>query len=143
MGDVTRPLYDYDVISEDWGEVPKSLAEAADGESILRRERLFKAGDDAGFEHDDEQIGVLYLEERRSVETGEVVCRAVFRFEDEDSLTASGALPETTGEAGASVGSGRLGIVGGSGKFKRARGQATVQVMNPKRWSADDLLGGP
>ena len=139
MGEVVRPLYDYDVISEDWGEVPKSLAEAADGESILRRERLYKASDVTGFDHDDEQIGVLYLEERRSIETGEVVCRAVFRFEDDqDSLTASGALPETSGEAGASVGSGRLGIVGGSGKFKRARGQTTVEVMNPKRWSADD-----
>ena len=139
MGGVLRSLYDYDVISDDGTEVPTSLGKVADGESVLRRERLFRALGETGFEREEAQIGVLYLEERRSVETGEVVCRAVFRFdEDQDSLTASGVLPEVSGESGAEVGSGRLGIVGGSGKFKHSRGQAIVEVMNPKRWSADD-----
>ena len=135
-----RALYDYAVISEDWNEAPKSLIEAADGESILRRERLYRATDDE-FGHDDEEIGVLYLEERRSTEPSEVVCRAVFRFVDEDSLTASGTLPERSTDGGVAVDSGRLGIVGGSGKYGRARGQVHVQVQNPKRWFAEDPSG--
>lgn len=137
MGEEERALYDYPVISEDWDEVPKSLVEAADGESILRRERMYRGTDDE-FGHGDEEIGVLYLEERRSTQTGEIVCRAVFRFLDDDSLTASGTLKEKSAEGGAGIDSGRLGIVGGSGKFRRARGQAHVLVQNPKRWIADD-----
>jgi hypothetical protein len=135
-----RELYDYAVVSEDWNEAPKTLAEAADGESILRRERLYRATDD-GFGHDDDQIGVLFLEERRSLEPAEIVCRAVFRFSDEDSLTASGTLAEKSTDGGASVDNGRLGVVGGSGRFARARGQVHVQVENPKRWFAEDPFG--
>ena len=140
MGEEPRPLYDYAVISEEWDEVPKLLAEAADGESILRRERLYRSTDEE-FGHDDEEIGILYLEERRSAATSQVVCRAVFRFVDDDSVTASGTLPETITDGLARVDTGRLGIVGGSGRFLRARGQLHVEVVNPKRWLADP--GGP
>ena len=59
----------------------------------------------------------------------------LFRFFDEQAstLTASGVLPQHD----ETVGSGRLAITGGTGKFKATRGELVVDSMNPHRWSVD------
>ena len=63
--------------------------------------------------------------------TGVAVCNITFVFGDEDTIVAHGVLPI----AGSTVGSGRLAVGGGTGRFNRATGRLDVEARNPKRWS--------
>lgn len=131
------PKFEFPSVSDEGLEAPTPFANVEAGVSILRDEKLYDAADD-GFGK-GERSGVVHIEERKTSELGQgtVVCRVVFRFFDEhhSTLTASGVLPQNGGET---VGGGRLAIVGGTGKFKRTRGELVVLSENPKRWSIDD-----
>lgn len=129
------PKYGFPAVSDDAVEAPTSFAEVEPGVSILRDEIAYDAIDDEFGK--GPQSGRVHIVALRPTELGEgtVVTRVVFRFFDSQAstLTASGVLSEHA----ETVGSGRLAITGGTGKFKATRGEVVVRSTNPHRWSLD------
>jgi hypothetical protein len=131
-----EPRYEFPAVSDDAVEAPMSFVEVEPGVSILRDEIVYEAIDDEFGK--GAEIGRVHIVEQKPTALGEgtVVCRVVFRLFDElaSTLTASGVLPDHATET---VGSGRLAIVGGTGKFRKTRGELVVLSQNPHRWSVD------
>jgi hypothetical protein len=129
--------YGFPAVSDDAVEAPTAFAEVGSGTSILRDEIVYDAIDEE-FGKGPES-GRVHIVALKPTELGEgtVVTRVVFRFLDEraSTLTASGVLPQHADET---VGSGRLAITGGTGKFKTTRGEVVVRSKNPHRWSLDE-----
>ena len=61
---------------------------------------------------------------------GRAVCNLTFEFDDEDSISMHGVLRLE----GSTIGSGRMAVVGGTGKFHQASGSVRVEHRNPKRY---------
>jgi hypothetical protein len=61
---------------------------------------------------------------------GRVVCSFTFELEGDDSIAMHGVLPLD----GGSIGSGRMAITGGTGRFHHASGTVRVEHRNPKRY---------
>jgi hypothetical protein len=132
-----EPKYGFPAVSADAVEAPTEFAEVGPGVSILRDEIVYDAVDDEFGK--GPMSGRVHIVALKPTELGEgtVVTRVVFRFFDEQAstLTASGVLPQHADET---VGSGRLAITGGTGKFKTTRGEVVVRSKNPHRWSLDE-----
>jgi hypothetical protein len=130
------PKYGFPAVSDDAVEAPTAFAEVGPGVSILRDEIVYDADDDEFGK--GPKSGRVHIVALKPTELGEgtVVTRVVFRFLDEQAstLTASGVLPQHA----ETVGSGRLAITGGTGKFKTTRGEVVVRSKNPHRWSLDE-----
>jgi hypothetical protein len=106
------------------------------GTGILRDELVYDAIDDEfGKGPKSGRVHIVALKPTK-LGDGTVVTSVVFRFDDQpaSTLTASGVLLEHANET---VGSGRLAITGGTGKFKATRGELVIRSMNPHRWSLD------
>jgi hypothetical protein len=132
-----EPKYGFPAVSADAVEAPTEFAEVGPGVSILRDDNVYDAVDDEFGK--GPMSGRVHIVALKPTELGEgtVVTRVVFRFFDEQAstLTASGVLPQHADET---VGSGRLAITGGTGKFKTTRGEVVVRSKNPHRWSLDE-----
>jgi hypothetical protein len=129
------PKYGFPAVSDDAIEAPMAFAEVQPGVSVLRDEKVYDAiDDDFGKGPETGRVHIVALKPTELGE-GTVVTRVVFRFFDEQAstLTASGVLPQHD----ETVGSGRLAITGGTGKFKATRGEVVVLSMNPHRWSVE------
>ena len=61
---------------------------------------------------------------------GKAIVNVTFTI-GEDALVAHGVLPLD----GSDLGSGRLAVTGGTGKFNKAAGTVDMETRNPKRWS--------
>jgi hypothetical protein len=96
---------------------------------ILRTERLF---DEIGDCEPGDQVGLVYIVET-SAHGNRVLVTATFELENGDGFVAAGAV-ERIEHHGRPSFRGRLGIGGGTGKFKGWRGQVDVDVCNPKHW---------
>jgi hypothetical protein len=131
------PKYEFPAVSDDAVEAPTAFAEVGPGTSILRDEIVYDAIDDEFGK--GPKSGRVHIVALKPTELGEgtVVTRVVFRFDDQQAstLTASGVLPQHANET---VGSGRLAITGGTGKFKATRGEVVVRSRNPHRWILDE-----
>ena len=113
----------------DYEEIP--LGEF--GAQVLRTEDVYT---DAGECEPGDRIGVLYIEETETGRGGRVLVTATFDFEnEEDTLVVRGIAQRVLHHDRPSF-AGRLGIGGGTGRFKDRRGQVDVDLCNPKRWSA-------
>jgi hypothetical protein len=131
------PKYAFPAVSDDAVEAPIPFAEVDRGVSVLHDEIVYEAVDDEFGK--GAEIGRVHIVALKPTELGEgtVVARVVFRLFDEpaSTLTASGVLPHHADET---VGSGRLAILGGTGRFKTTRGELVVRAKNPHRWSLDE-----
>jgi hypothetical protein len=130
------PKYEFPAVSDDAVEAPTAFAEVGPGTSILRDEIVYDAIDDEfGKGPESGRVHIVALKPT-DLGKGTVVTRVVFRFLDEpaSTLTASGVLPD---HADATVGSGRLAIEGGTGKFRTTRGELVVLAQNPHRWNVE------
>ena len=128
--------YGFPAVSDDAIEAPMAFAEVGPGTSILRDETVYDAiDDDFGKGPESGRVHIVALKPTE-LGKGTVVTHVVFRFLDKpaSTLTASGVLPQ---HADDTVGPGRLGITGGTGKFKATRGELVVRSRNPHRWSLD------
>ena len=106
------------------------------GAQVLRVEDVYvKTGE---CEHGDESIGVVGIVETTTGHGNRVLVTATFDLDDGDSFVLQGVAERIQHHDMPSF-RGRLGVGGGTGKFKNWRGQADVDVCNPKRW----ILEGP
>ena len=103
------------------------------GAQVLRIENVYM---EAGDCERGEQIGVVYIEEAETGHGDRVLVTATFELNDEDSFVVGGIARRIMHDDRPSF-RGRLGIRGGTGKYKGGRGQADVDVCNPKRWIID------
>jgi len=87
----------------------------------------------------DKRIGIVHVFLTRPWKTrndqDRMVCRVVFDFGGDDTLSASGMLPFQPKPHW--IDSGRLTIVGGTGEYANQGGELVVEVLNPKRWSIE------
>jgi hypothetical protein len=102
-----------------------------DGAQVLRVEDVYEKTGEC--EHGSEPIGVVGIVETTTGQGNRVLVTATFDFDDGDSLVVQGAA-ERIEHKGRPSFRGRLGIGGGTGKFKGRRGQVDVDVCNPKHW---------
>ena len=101
------------------------------GAQVLRVEDVYEKTGEC--EHGDESIGVVGIVETTTGHGNRVLVTATFDLDDGDSLVVQG-VAERIEHQGAPSFRGRLGIGGGTGKFKGRRGQVDVDVCNPKHW---------
>lgn len=124
--------YDFPAISGgDVREAGASFADARFGDVAVREEQVFE--DIGGAWQEGEwgaQIGTLTLKQSPTTVPGRIFVRAIFVFDDGDSVEYAGLVP---GE-GSWHGKGRFGYRGGTGKFAKPRGELDVESVNPKRW---------
>ena len=89
----------------------------------------------------DEPIGIVHVfltrPRKERDDDHRIVCRVVFDFGGDDTLSATGVLPFRPQPHW--VDSGRLAIAGGTGQYAGQSGELVVEVLNPKRWS----IAGP
>ena len=102
-----------------------------DGAQVLRIEDVYEETGDCV--HGDQPIGVVGIVETTTGHGNRVLVTATFDLDDGDSLVLQGVAERIHHNDRPSF-RGRLGIGGGTGKFKGRRGQADVDVCNPKRW---------
>ncbi len=102
-----------------------------DGAQVLRVEDVYEETDEC--EHGDQPIGVVGIVETITGHGNRVLVTATFDLDDGDSLVVQGVAERIQHHDRPSF-RGRLGIGGGTGKFKGRRGQIDVDVCNPKRW---------
>ncbi len=100
---------------------------------VLRTEKVF--------EEDGEcvpgaEVGVVHIVETTAAHGNRVLVSATFDLDDGSSMVVQG-VAERIQHNGRPSFRGRLGIGGGTGKFKGRRGQVDVDVCNPKRWIVD------
>ena len=76
---------------------------------------------------------------KRRPRSNRVLVTAIFDLDGDDTLVVHGVAERIEHNDRPSF-RGRLGVGGGTGKFKGRRGQVDVDVCNPKRWIVD---GGP
>jgi hypothetical protein len=105
-----------------------------DGAQVLRVEDVFEEADEC--EHGDQRIGVVGIVETTTGHGNRVLVTATFDLDDGDSLVVQGVAERIQHNDHPSF-RGRLGVGGGTGKFKGRRGQVDVDVCNPKRWIID------
>jgi hypothetical protein len=101
-----------------------------DGAQVLRIENVYEETGDC---ERGEQIGVVWIVETNTGNRNRVLVTATFDLDDGDSLVLQGVVQRIEHNDRPSF-KGRLGVGGGTGKFKGRRGQADVDVCNPKRW---------
>lgn len=106
------------------------------GAQVLRVENVYEETDEC--EHGDQPIGVVGIVETTVGHGSRVLVTATFDLDDGDSFVLQGVAERIQHHDMPSF-RGRLGVGGGTGKFKNWRGQADVDVCNPKRW----ILEGP
>jgi hypothetical protein len=117
----------FTLIGEDREQTPMDLSAAEPAEVVVFDQTLFLEGD-VPWEKGDE-VGVMH---GVAVVThgGKAICNLIFRFDDEDSITAGGVLPAET----VSVGAGVITVGGGTGKYRGLSGQVRIETRNPKRY---------
>jgi hypothetical protein len=99
---------------------------------VLRTEKVFE---ETGECEPGGQVGIVHIVETNAARN-RVLVTATFDLDDGDTLVAHGVV-ERIEHNGRPSFKGRLGIGGGTGKFKGRRGQVDVDVCNPKRWIID------
>jgi Dirigent-like protein len=117
----------FTLIGEDREQTPMDLSAAQAATVVVFDQTLFQEGD-VPWEKGDE-VGTMH---GVAVVThgGRAVCTLIFRFDDEDSITAVGVLPVET----SSVGEGVITVNGGTGKYRGLSGQVRIETQNPKRY---------
>jgi len=100
---------------------------------VLRTERVFE---EAGECEPGEQIGIVHIVETTAAHGNRVLVTATFDLDTGDTLVIHGVAERIQHHDRPSF-RGRLGVGGGTGKFKGRRGQVEVDVCNPKRWIVD------
>ena len=101
-----------------------------DGAQVLRIEEV---REDAGECEPGELIGRVAIVETTFGHGNRVLVSATFDLDDGDTLVFQGVAERIHHNDRPSF-KGRLGLGGGTGKYKSRRGQADVDVCNPKRW---------
>ena len=124
--------YDFPVISGDDRQVAgPSLDEAEFGDVTTHGETLFEyVGGDWKKGVRGEPVGTLTLVHSPTMVKGRVFVRAIFVFDDGDTVEYGGLVPGN----GSWKGKGRFGYRGGTGKFAEPRGEIQVESTNPKLW---------
>lgn len=100
------------------------------GAQVLRIEKVHEETGDC---EPGELIGVVAIVETTTGHGKRVLVTATFDLDDGDSLVFQGVAERIQHNDRPSF-RGRLGVGGGTGKFKGRWGQADVDVCNPKRW---------
>jgi hypothetical protein len=116
------------LIGDDEERSPHDLVgETAAATVIAIDQQLYAEGDEpwARGDHVGEAHGVAV-----TTHGGRVVCSFTFELGGEDSVAMHGVLPLD----GGSIGSGRVAITGGTGRFRNASGSVGVEHRNPKRY---------
>jgi hypothetical protein len=124
--------YDFPAISESKGQrVGPPLPDAKFGDTVLEEEPLYEeTGGDWRKGEWGEQIGTVTLSHHPTTVKGRILVHATFRFNDDEIVEYAGLVPGN----GSWQGQGRLGYLGGSGKFSDPRDDLDVDSTNPKRW---------
>lgn len=128
---VEGPRYDFPAISDEGRDAGPSFSDAGFGDVSFREETLF--GDVGGdWKHGErgDPIGTVSLQHSPTTIPGRVWVRASFAFDDGDTVEYAGLVPGN----GSWQGRGRVGYLGGTGKFVEPRGELDVESVNPKRW---------
>ena len=105
-----------------------------DGAQVLRVEDVYEETEECG--HGEKRAGVVAIVETTTGHGNRVLVSATFDLDDGDSLEVQGVAERIQHHDHPSF-RGRLGVVGGTGKYKGRRGQVDVDVCNPKRWIID------
>lgn len=116
-----RVIGDEEMQTFDLAKAPPGTVVAIDQVLFEELEQPWKRGERVGEAH-----GTAVVTQK-----GVAVCHVTFVFGDEDTIVTQGVLPI----AGSTVGSGRLAVAGGTGRFDKATGRLDVETSNPKRWS--------
>jgi hypothetical protein len=117
----------FTLIGEDREQTPMDLSGAHPATPFVFDQTLFLEGDVPWGKGDE--VGIMH---GVAVVThgGNAICHLIFRFDDEDSITAVGVLPLET----PSVGAGVITVDGGTGKYRGLSGQVRIETRNPKRY---------
>ena len=101
-----------------------------DGAQVLRIEEVHE---EAGECELGGLIGLVAIVETTFGHGNRLLVSATFDLDDGDTLVFQGVAERIHYNDRPSF-KGRLGLGGGTGKYKGRRGQAEVDVCNPKRW---------
>ena len=99
---------------------------------VLRTENVFEEDGECV---PGEQVGIVHIVETNAARN-RVLVTATFDLDNGESLVVHGVAERIQHHDRPSF-RGRLGVGGGTGKFKGRRGQVEVDVCNPKRWIVD------
>jgi hypothetical protein len=107
--------------------------ELGGGAQVLRTEKVFREDGECVR---GEKVGIVHIVETTAAHGNRVLVTATFDLDDGDTLVIHGVAERIQHNDRPSF-RGRLSVGGGTGKFKGRRGQAEVDVCNPKRWIVD------